>query len=181
LETHDSRMAKVIRPLGVPRQERARIAATNPYQAAPQLPSPPTLRGVPLEPGERVVYFHHTKNVGTRVLMFFMGIGLAAILIGFLFLWLAFTDQSETTAITTRRFIRIHGKKPAEVMGLGDIARKESVYGLRARRTGARLHDAGGRCVSLSFTSDEKLRPLVDEILKDARAVESLPTVPHDA
>lgn len=113
--------------------------------------------------------------------MFFLGIGLAVILIGFLFLWLAFTDQSQTTAITTRRFIRIQGKKPAEVMGLGDIVRKESVHGLRARRTGVLLYDAGGRCMDVPFTYDEKLRPTVDEILADARVVDALPTVPHDA
>lgn len=152
----------------------------HPYQGGLPLPSPATLRGVPLEPGERVVYFHHTRNIGTRVLMFSMGIGLAVIVIGFLFLWLAFTDQSDTTAITNRRVIRISGKKPAQVLGLGDIVRTESVHGLRSRLTEMRLYDAAGRFVSVAFTSDENLRLLVRSILADRSVVESMPPVPYD-
>jgi hypothetical protein len=152
----------------------------HPYQGGPPLPSPATVRGIPLGPGERVVYFHHTKNVGMRILMFFMGIGLAVLLIGLLFLWLAFTDQSDTTVITNRRFIRVSGKKPAETMGIRDILRTESVHGLRNRLTEMRLYDAHERCVGVAFTSDEGLKLLVRRILADRTIVDEMPSVTYE-
>jgi hypothetical protein len=150
-----------------------------PYQSPPPLPSPASLCGVLLEPGERVVYFRHTKGIGLRVLMFFLGIGLVPILIGLLFLWVAFTDQTETTAITTRRFIRVSGKKPAEVLGLREVAKVETVNGLRNLLIELRLRDAGGRALGVRLEGDDVLRDLVLAIAADPSAAERAASVDY--
>ena len=155
-------------------------ALSAPHRTGLAVPSPATVRGLPLQPGERVVYFHHTRSIGLRVLMFFIGIPLVPLLIGLVFLWVALTDQSEMTVITNYRFVRVSGKKPAAAIGLREIVRTESVHGLRNRLTEMRLFDATGRFLSVSFTSDENLRLLVRNILDDRSVVETMPAVPYE-
>jgi len=82
-------------------------------QVAPAGPAERVVFGVPLEPGERVLYFRRNSNTANRVFSLIFGIPL--ILLFGLGLWLiheAFFDRKKThyaQAITSRRLLAING------------------------------------------------------------------------
>lgn len=79
-----------------------------------------TVLGVPLEPGERVVYFYRVKFTGSKVGGIIVGIILTPLLIGIWLIYNALNIEKKNPnayAVTDRRLIFIPGLgKPAEVV-----------------------------------------------------------------
>lgn len=69
--------------------------------------------GVPLEPGERVIWFKEHSHTVEKVMMIILGVLFLVILIGLLFIWMGVTADKRNPrahAITNRRLIFWPGK-----------------------------------------------------------------------
>ena len=76
--------------------------------------------GVPLEPGERVIYFRSVAQWGGRIFRIVAGIALAPFIVGLVILYAVFKDmpgEPDAQAITTRRLLAMKsgGKIIAQV------------------------------------------------------------------
>lgn len=87
--------------------------APAPLQYA-QLPAQPTVWGVPLEYGERVLYYKRHTGVGERIFLIFIGIIFLPVLIGILFLYMGIryeATHNRVQVITDRRILGITGTR----------------------------------------------------------------------
>ena len=74
---------------------------------------PPTVCGVQLQPGERVIYFHKPSYTGDKVAMWILGVLFLVVIIGLVFIYLAVTTESRNPRaqiITNQRVIEVSGK-----------------------------------------------------------------------
>ena len=74
---------------------------------------PPTVCGVQLQPGERVIYFHKPSYTGDKVAMWILGVLFLVFIIGLVFIYLAVTTESrnpKAQIITNQRVIEVSGK-----------------------------------------------------------------------
>jgi hypothetical protein len=74
---------------------------------------PPTVMGVPLQPGERVVYFYKPNYTVDKVVFWVVGILTVWMLIGIIFIVLALIHDSRNPRaqiVTTMRVIEVSGK-----------------------------------------------------------------------
>ncbi len=85
-------------------------------------PAPPArfVSGVPLEPGERVIYFRSVAQWGGRIFRIVAGIALAPFIVGLVILYAVFKDMAgepDAQAITTKRLLAMKsgGKIIAQV------------------------------------------------------------------
>jgi hypothetical protein len=85
-----------------------------------------TVLGVPLEPGERVVFFKRVSFTGNKIGGWILGILLAPVLIGFWLIYVALNVEKKNPnafAVTDRRVIYIPGLgKPAEIIDYRHMA-----------------------------------------------------------
>jgi hypothetical protein len=84
-----------------------------------------TVMGVPLQPGERVVYFHKPSYAVDKAVFWIVGLLTLIVLIGIIFIVLALlVDKRNPRAqiVTNRRVIRIDGKGNPSFMALADAA-----------------------------------------------------------
>lgn len=98
--------------------------APAPVQYA-QAPAQPTVWGVPLEYGERVLYYKRHTGIGERIFIIFIGIIFLPILIGILFLYMGIryeATHNRVQVITDRRMLGISGtRKLRTVIPLAQI------------------------------------------------------------
>ena len=88
-------------------------------------PGGATVMGVPLEPGERVIYFSKPSYTAEKVLYWIFGILFLVILIGIIFIVMAVRVEStnpRAQIVTNRRVILISGKGEVSSMYLAEIA-----------------------------------------------------------
>lgn len=81
--------------------------------------------GVPLEPGERVIYFHRPTYTVEKIVMIVLGAVLLIVLIGIVFiLWGIFYErwQPKAQIVTNRRAIWVNGKGVPQWLPLSEIA-----------------------------------------------------------
>jgi hypothetical protein len=74
---------------------------------------PPTVCGVQLQPGERVIYFHKPSYTGDKVAMWILGVMFLIVVVGLVFIYLAVTTESrnpKAQIITNQRVIEVSGK-----------------------------------------------------------------------
>ena len=74
---------------------------------------PPTVCGVQLQPGERVIYFYKPSYTGDKVAMWIVGVLLLVLIIGLIFIYLAVTTEQrnpKVQIITNQRVIEVSGK-----------------------------------------------------------------------
>ncbi len=75
---------------------------------------PPTVCGVQLQPGERVIYFYKPSYTGDKVAMWILGVIFVPVfLIGLIFIYLAVTMEQrnpKAQIITSQRVIEVSGK-----------------------------------------------------------------------
>jgi hypothetical protein len=86
---------------------------------------PPTVLGVPLNPGERVIYYFKPSYTADKVVYWILGILLLWILVGVVFIVLALLVDSrnpKAQIITNHRVIEISGKGVPSFIPLNDIA-----------------------------------------------------------
>ncbi len=110
-------------------------AAMQPYAAAPMAaPWPagggmamaggaPTVMGVQLAPGERVIYFHKPNYQTDKIVLWVFGILFLIVLIGIIFIVLAVIHDSRNPRaqiVTTQRVIEISGKGVPSWIPLAD-------------------------------------------------------------
>jgi hypothetical protein len=101
---------------------------------APIVPGDPlvTVCGVPLESGERVVFFARPRHARSRALYVLIGVLLAPVLVGFAFIAYGVLYERwhlRFIAVTNRRVILQRGTRPARWILLPDV------IDLRARRS----------------------------------------------
>jgi hypothetical protein len=77
--------------------------------------SPGTVFGVPLEPGERVVYFHRDEPGWQKPFLIVLGVLTLVAIIGLFFLAAGLMADTTVFIITTRRFLIINGKKVSQL------------------------------------------------------------------
>ena len=110
----------------------------SPQQPYPQPYAPQTVWGVPLEPGERVIYYQRLTGIGERLFLFLIGILFLPILVGLLFLYFGvFYEQTHTRVyvITDRRIFSVTGtRKLKEHIRLAEITKIERVFDQRRGR-----------------------------------------------
>lgn len=81
--------------------------------------------GIPLEPGERVIWFKKHDYTTEKVINWILGVLFAVVLIGFLFIYLAVTMDSRNPKahiLTNRRFIVIPGTGAPQMYALQQVA-----------------------------------------------------------
>ncbi|MEP7120382.1 MAG: hypothetical protein ABJE95_05720 [Byssovorax sp.] len=74
---------------------------------------PPTVCGVQLQPGERVIYFYKPSYTGDKVAMWILGVLFLVFIIGLIFIYLAVTTEQrnpKAQIITNQRVIEVSGK-----------------------------------------------------------------------
>ena len=82
-----------------------------------------TVMGVPLQPGERVVYFHQPSYTVDKAVFWVIGVLTALVLIGLIFIYMAVTwdgRNPRAQIVTNRRIIWIDGKGNSSFMALSD-------------------------------------------------------------
>jgi hypothetical protein len=83
----------------------------------------PSVLGVPLQPGERVVYFYKPTYTGDKIALWVVGVLTVWMLIGIIFIVLAVTFDSrnpKAQVVTNMRVIEINGKGIPTWIPLGD-------------------------------------------------------------
>jgi hypothetical protein len=99
-----------------PMQQYGAPAAANAWpQGAPMQSAsgPPTVCGVQLQPGERVIYFYKPSYTGDKVAMWILGVLFLVVIIGLIFIYLAVTTEQrnpKAQIITNQRVIEVSGK-----------------------------------------------------------------------
>jgi hypothetical protein len=110
---------------GAPPQQQGygQAAAMQPY-GAPAAPyggggmqqafnGAPTVCGVQLQPGERVIYFYKPSYNGDKIAMWVLGVLFLVVIIGLLFIYLAVTMEQrnpKAQIVTNQRVIEVSGK-----------------------------------------------------------------------
>jgi hypothetical protein len=101
--------AAPMQPYGAP-------AAAAPWGGGAAMQSsngPPTVCGVQLQPGERVIYFYKPSYTGDKVAMWILGVLFLVVIIGLIFIYLAVTTEQRNPRaqiITNQRVIEVSGK-----------------------------------------------------------------------
>lgn len=93
--------------------------------AGPQGMAAGTVMGVPLEPGERVIWFKRHDYTVDKVIMWFLGVILLIAIVGIIFIILALIHDGRNPRahiITNRRIIVIDGKGQQQSYALNQIA-----------------------------------------------------------
>ncbi len=146
-------------------------------------PSPTTVFGVPVEPGERVIYYKRKSWLGARIALVIFGIPLIPVFgIGlYLFYWAITHRKSMCYAqvITNQRLLTINGHgQPLFAI------RWQEVRGLYQRTTNGRLTSFGvrrGDGHNLPFSDDvHNLQRLIPYYLQTPMAREQAPAVQFD-
>lgn len=89
-----------------------------------------TVMGVPLEPGERVIWFKRHDYTVDKIIMWVLGVLFLVVLIGIVFIILALIHDGRNPrahVITNRRIIVIDGKGQQQSYALNQIADVEPV------------------------------------------------------
>ena len=97
----------------------------------------PSVMGVPLQPGERVVYFFKPSYTADKVVYIIVGVMLLIVLFGIIFIVLALLVDSRNPRaqiVTNMRVIEVSGKGVPRWMPLGDAMdltaeRQQATYG----------------------------------------------------
>jgi len=138
-----------------------------------------TVFGVPLEPGERVVYFRRVDPNWNKPALIVAGVLTLIFFIGIFFLAAGLMDRTTCWIITTRRFMII-SKKVAQMryeqiaeMEISTTSHGNSWCYLRAK----------GNAMSLGYQMSvvPEIVPLLQRYLADRNALEQAPTVAYDA
>jgi hypothetical protein len=145
--------------------------------ASPPQP-PPTVQGLPLAPGERVVFYEHDDGAKMRILFIVLGVLTLVAFIGVIFLIIAFTSKSETIAITTQRIIKIEGKVPTFFVH-GQTARMVRV--MKGGNHRIELYDAQQRQLSFYVRGNDALRETLMRFVENPQLTHHAPTVRYDA
>ena len=121
-----------------------------------------TVKGFPLQPGERVVFFHHDDGVTTRIIFIVMGLVFLIAVFGLIFLIAAFFNWSETTAITTHRFIWFKGNDPTKARWImhGQVRRITRVMRTGECRT-MRLEDGRGQELEIGVVGQPMMQQAI--------------------
>lgn len=99
-----------------PMQQYGAPAGAAPWPQGGQMQSasgPPTVCGVQLQPGERVIYFYKPSYTGDKVAMWILGVMFLVVIIGLIFIYLAVTTEQrnpKAQIITNQRVIEVSGK-----------------------------------------------------------------------
>jgi hypothetical protein len=113
-------------------------------QAYPPQAAPRTVFGVPLEPGERVLYYKRLSTMGPRIFQAIVGIPMILMFgLGIYLIYMSITDRKQShyaQAITNKRLLAIdgHGKphfavRWDEVAGLNKVSGRHDAFGVRNR------------------------------------------------
>jgi hypothetical protein len=149
----------------------------NQQAAAPQ-PMVQTVWGVPLEPGERVLYYKRFTGVGERIFLFFMSVLFFVVLCGFWLLYLAiFYEESHDRAyvITNRRFFTVSGKRKLRTqIHFNELLRVEWVTGAKQR---INIHSAKELII---FRLLEHHRDYLENVVRNLSQAHSLPEVQYE-
>ncbi len=94
------------------------------YGAGP-MSGAPTVLGIPLEPGERVIWFKRHDHTTEMVVMIVLGVLFLIVLVGIVFLILGLTANSRNPrahVLTNRRLIYVTGKGQVQQFYLNQLA-----------------------------------------------------------
>ena len=81
--------------------------------------------GMPLEPGERVIYFQRHQYGASKVILIILGVLFLVVLVGALFIYLGLTIEKRSPKahiVTNRRFIYVPGTGAPQMFPLQQIA-----------------------------------------------------------
>ena len=112
-----------------------------------------TVFGVPLEPGERVVYFKQHNHAVEKWMMIILGVLFLVVIIGLIFIYLGVTAETRNPkahALTNRRLIYWPGKGPPQSVYFAQITDMEPVR-QQARGGGGLIGAAIGAAVSAAM------------------------------
>jgi hypothetical protein len=139
-----------------------------------------TVFGVPLEPGERVVYFHREEPGWQKPALIVAGVLLAFAILGLFLLAAGLMATTECTVVTTRRVLIITRKKTEQI-------RLDEIKKITKRIKNGRLswiwleRGAGQPWLSVQVSTNRGIAPVIDTLAKDPAAFAALPSVPFDA
>ena len=149
------------------------------HQQPPYAPPGPTVWGVPLEPGERVLYYKRHTGSGERIFMFAMGVLFLPVLFGLLLLyWAVFYEETHERAqvITDRRIMGITGtRKLKTVFAASQVERVVRVTGQKNQYV---LHGPGLNLMTFNYS--EHHFAALEPVLQSLRNPQVLPSVPSE-
>ena len=146
-------------------------------------PAPRVVWGMPLDDGERVIYYKRNSQIGSRIGLVVIGIPMIAMFgLGLYLIYLAITDRKQSTyaqVITNRRLVALDGHgavrfsiKWSEIAGLNKVTRNgvPSAFGVR-NRNGEKF----------MYTDDlYKVEAAIQRFVDTPRSREDDPEVPYD-
>lgn len=138
------------------------------YPVRPCFPAPepvPMVWGVPLAPGERVLYYKRFTGSGERIFLFFMGIVFLVLLCGLWLLYLAIRyEQSHDRVyvITDRRLFTVSGdRKLRTQIAIPAITRIVRVTGAKQR---INVHGASDFIIFRVLEHDHNLESVIQNL-----------------
>ncbi len=161
------------------------IAPQGPYGMQPSAPhalAPRTVYGVPLEDGERVIYYQQNSHAAGRIFQFIMGFPMILMFgIGLWFIYHAITMRKSdcfAQVITNRRLLSISGRgvplwavRWEEVVGLNKVSGKYDRFGVR-----------NGAGTEFLFSDDvRRVEQAIKYFVQSAQLREQAPEVRYDA
>lgn len=137
-----------------------------------------TVWGVPLDPGERVLYYKRFSGSGERIFLFFMGIVFLVVLCGLWLLYLAIRyeeSHDRVYVITDRRLFTVSGTRKLRTQILiPAITRIQRVTGAKNRLN---VHDASDFIIFRVLEHDRNLESVIQGLGQPG----SLPSAPFEA
>jgi hypothetical protein len=134
-------------------EQRAMLApepdAEPPPEPSPIVPADPmvTVCGVPLEAGERVVFFARPRHTRSRVVYVLAGVLLAPLVVGLAFIAYGLLYERwhlRFVAITNRRVLVQRGNRGARWLRLGDVVEVKAKRAAQPGAIGTPLPEATG-------------------------------------
>ncbi|MCU0694916.1 MAG: hypothetical protein MUC96_00150 [Myxococcaceae bacterium] len=139
-----------------------------------------TVFGIPLEDGERVVYYRRDEPGWQKPVLIVLGVLTLVAIIGLFFLAAGLMADTVVIVITTRRFLIVDGKKVEQVRH-GQVKNATlRMKGNRPQWFHVQGHDGTQLAFQLSIDAPAMQRA-VDEALRAPASLEQKPEVPFDA
>jgi hypothetical protein len=132
--------------------------------------------GVPLQPGERVIYFHHSTPGWQKPLLIVVGLLTLVGIIGLFLLFAGITAAPKAYIITTERFIVVDGSSVSQLTRgeIKQVTRKQAGSIVKW----INLSNGRGKVVSYQIGDNPPgLVAALDRYLTDPSAQAAAPTV----
>lgn len=137
--------------------------------------------GVPLAPGERVLYYHREEPGWQKPLLIIVGLIMSIGIIGLFILYAGLTATTEVFVVTNRRFMIIEGRKGKKISFIRHGHVKQVTRHMK--NSVLKFLDLSDGVTTLSFqvaANAPHMPQLLTGFLEDPSSIERAPSVSHE-